>query len=233
VSSHTPWKNPPLLEAIFEIRFPPVNDYAIFVGGMASVNHDRFPTTEKLSAADMPPFVQIDGVIKHRFFDLNRDFIFQTGNDIISINSVNYSGFDGFLNEVKLVINAASTFIDFKKSIRLSLRYINKFSEVNDVFSVLSIKKPFNDFDQNATREIVLRHVKQEEENLFSAINIQFPVSIENLQDNLILDIEAFYFAPSIDFDLESIFEWCESAHEVIWNKFENLVSSNEKSLRQ
>jgi uncharacterized protein (TIGR04255 family) len=233
VSSHTPWKKPPLLEAVFEIRFPSVNDYAIFVGGMATVNHDRFPTNEKLPAADFPPFVQVEGVTKHRFFDINKTFIFQTGNDVISVNAVNYSGFSNFLDEIKFVIIAASSFIDFSKSTRFSLRYINKFSDFDDIFSVLSIKKPFDDFDKQTTKDIFLRHVQQEGENLFSAINIQFPVPIENSQDNLILDIEAFYSEPSINLDQESIFRWCEDAHEAIWKKFESLVSNNEKILRQ
>ncbi len=40
MASHTPWRSPPLQEAVFEVRFPAVEDYSIFVGGMAEVKRN-------------------------------------------------------------------------------------------------------------------------------------------------------------------------------------------------
>jgi len=69
VSSHITWKNPPILEVIFEIRFQPVADYAIFVGGMAANNaiQNQYPLVEKLPGSDFPPLSPIEGVVRHKF----------------------------------------------------------------------------------------------------------------------------------------------------------------------
>jgi uncharacterized protein (TIGR04255 family) len=228
------WKNPPVLEVIFEMRFQPIADYAIFVGGMATDDniHTQFPIVEKLPGSDFPPFVPIEGVVRHKFLTSEKTDIFQTGQDVISVNSLNYLGFDKFLNQIKLVINSASKFIDFANTTkRIALRYINKFensSEHTDIFSALTIKNPFDNFDTIKTTEIFLRRVK-EEGDLFLTTNIQYPVVINNTS-NLVLDIEAFCFKTSLN--ESEILSWCINSHEIISNNFQNLVSDNEKRLR-
>ena len=235
MNSHIPWKNPPILEVIFEIRFQPVADYAIFVGGMAATNAMRkqFPLIEKLPGSDFPPFAPIEGVVRHKFLTNEKTDIFQTGQDIISVNSLNYLGFKNFLNQIQLVVNSANEFIDFAKNTkRIALRYINKFenpSDHTDIFSALTIKNPFDDFDSIKTAEIFLRQVK-EEDNLFLTTNIQYPVIISEIKNNLVLDIEAFSLLSSLN-EVE-ILDWCTNSHEVISDNFQKLVSDNEKRLR-
>jgi len=229
------WKNPPVLEVVFEIRFQPIADYAIFVGGMANSDniHAQFPIIEKLAGSDFPPFVPIEGVVRHKFLTGEKTDIFQTGQDIISVNSLNYLGFDKFLNQIKLVVNSASKFIDFPNTTkRIALRYINKFedsSEHTDIFSALTIENPFDDFDNIKTTEIFLRQVK-EEGDLFLTTNIQYPVVINNTKSNLVLDIEAFCLKGSLN--ESEILNWCTISHEIISDNFQNLVSDNEKRLR-
>jgi uncharacterized protein (TIGR04255 family) len=236
VSTHIPWKNPPILEVIFEIRFQPIADYAIFVGGMAANNaiHNQFPIIEKLPGSDFPPFAPIEGVVRHKFLTSEKTDIFQTGQDVISVNSLNYLGFENFLNQIRLVINTANEFIDFAKfTKRIALRYINKFenhNDHNDIFSALTIRNPFDDFDSIKTTEIFLRRVK-EEENLFLTTNIQYPVVIDDIQNNLVLDIEAFSISSSLS-ELE-ILDWCNNSHEIISRSFQNFVSDKERSLRE
>lgn len=236
MSSHITWKNPPILEVIFEIRFQPVADYAIFVGGMAANNaiQNQYPLVEKLPGSDFPPLSPIEGVVRHKFLTNEKTDIFQTGQDVISVNSLNYLGFKKFLNQIKLVINSANKFIDFTKlTKRIALRYINKFEnndDNNNIFSALTIRNPFDDFDSIKTTEIFLRRVK-EEENLFLTTNIQYPVVINDIQNNLVLDIEAFCLGSSLS-ELE-ILDWCINSHETISRNFQNLVSEKERSLRE
>jgi uncharacterized protein (TIGR04255 family) len=236
VSSHITWKNPPILEVIFEIRFQPVDDYAIFVGGMAANNaiKDQYPLVEKLPSSDFPPFSPIEGVVRHKFLTIEKTDIFQTGQDVISVNSLNYLGFEKFLKQIKLVVNSANEHIDFSKlAKRVALRYINKFENHNDpsnIFSALTIRNPFDDVDPIKTNEIFLRRVK-EEENLFLTTNIQYPVVINDIQNNLVLDIEAFCIASSLS--RSAILDWCINSHETISRNFLNLVSEKERSLRE
>jgi hypothetical protein len=113
------------------------------------------------------------------------------------------------------------------------LRYINKFenhNDHNDIFSALTIRNPFDDFDSIKTTEIFLRRVK-EEENLFLTTNIQYPVVIDDIQNNLVLDIEAFSISSSLS-ELE-ILDWCNNSHEIISRNFQNFVSDKERSLRE
>lgn len=232
MSIRTPWKKPPLLEVIFEIRFPPVDDYAIFVGGMASIHRERFPIHEKLPSSDLPAFVQFEGALRHRFINNEKTFLFQTGTDIISVNDVKYAGFDKFLSEVKSIIYSACEFINLSNHIKVSLRYINKFEQTKDIFSVLTIKNPFNDFNITTTKEISLKQVKQHDD-LFLKKIIVFPATIGDISDNLILDLEAFSFLSDTALKIDLVFDWCSKAHDLIWNNFEELISENEKKDRK
>ncbi|MBW4558134.1 MAG: hypothetical protein KME59_19805 [Trichormus sp. ATA11-4-KO1] len=64
VKNHETWRNPPLQEAVFEIRFPSVSDYALFAGGMAISQQQEFPTTQKLQAAEIPEIVELSGLVR-------------------------------------------------------------------------------------------------------------------------------------------------------------------------
>jgi hypothetical protein len=59
---------------------------------------------------ELPEFVQIAGVIKHRFFASTRSKLFQTGSDIVAINIINYEGFVSFVGDIKNIIDSAYTF---------------------------------------------------------------------------------------------------------------------------
>lgn len=230
MSSHTPWKNPPLREALFEVRFPPVDDYAIFVGGMAAALNDKFPTTEKLDFADVPVFIQLEGAVKHRFFNTEKTILFQTGVDVISINVISYSGFDSFQKIIRDVLEHAIKFVSFKKLTRLGVRYINEFDGSRNPFELLNLKPPLPDFEIDKTDEFFLRYVKKEQAGITVNTTVNFSQSEEKA---LFLDIDAF-FTPSDDkWDIDTILEWISKAHDSVYEKFDNLVSQIEKGERK
>ncbi|MGF1518367.1 MAG: TIGR04255 family protein [Nodosilinea sp.] len=232
MASHAPWRNPPLQEAVFEVRFPPVDDYSIFVGGMATVKRNRFPKVDRLPADELPPSIMVSGAVRHRFTTEDKGLLFQTGQDVISINAISYSGFATFSNAIEDILESAQNYADIGRVSRLGLRYINRFEKVADPFQVLNIKSPFLDFDLKKTAKIQANYIRQESDNLLLSKNIDFPVA----DSNLIFDLDAFqqdFNLDSLPWDIRTIVDWADKTHDVVWENFESLVSESERSRRE
>lgn len=232
MASHAPWRNPPLQEAVFEVRFPPVDDYSIFVGGMATVKRNRFPKVDRLPADELPPSIMVSGAVRHRFTTEDKGLLFQTGQDVISINAISYSGFATFSNAIEDILESAQNYADIGRVSRLGLRYINRFEKVADPFQVLNIKSPFLDFDLKKTAKIQANYIRQESDNLLVSKNIDFPVA----DSNLIFDLDAFqqdFNLDSLPWDIRTIVDWADKTHDVVWENFESLVSESERSRRE
>lgn len=236
--THTPWKNPPIQEVVFEIRFPAVQDYSLFVGGIAASQKDKFPISQKLPIAELPPFVLIEGAVRHRFSsDVKKNLIFQTGLDVMSVNCIaDYPGFNDFLNCIKDVLESAKLYIPLNQILRVSIRYINVFKEVKDPHSVLNINPIFQELDLSKTKQIASSYISQEQEDVWLSVNIAFSGDINNANDtkNLMLDIEAFCFGTENvkNWDIELISSWLTEAQHIAWLNFNNLVSESEKEAR-
>jgi len=230
MASHDPWKNPPLKEALFEIRFQPVSDYAIFVGGIAASLHEKFPYTEKLEAAEIPHFIQFEGVARHRFFSQDRAFAFQTGFDVVSVHVIAYSGFAAFSKTIRDVLDCAQKFVAFEGISRLGVRYINVFDEPKDLFGSLNITPPFSSMEIDKTEEVLLKLVKREQEDI--TVNTTVSLSSNN-NKSLFLDIDAFYNPSNIKWDIDLILSWISKAHDVVYENFDSLVSLPEKGERK
>jgi uncharacterized protein (TIGR04255 family) len=232
MASHTPWRNPPLQEAVFEVRFPPVDDYSIFVGGMAEVKRNRFPKVDRLPADELPPSIVVSGAVRHRFTTEDKRLLFQTGQDVISVNAISYFGFATFANDIEDILKSAQNYADIGRVSRLGLRYINRFEKVENPFQVLNIESPFLDFDLSKTAKLQANYIKQELNNLFLSKNVDFPVA----DSNLIFDLDAFqqdFDLDSLPWDIKTIVNWADETHDVVWENFESLVSETEKSRRE
>jgi uncharacterized protein (TIGR04255 family) len=229
VKRHEPWHNPPLNEAIFEIRFPTISDYALFAGGIAIAQKQDFPTSKKLQGADLPEIVELAGLVKHRFISADQSVLFQTGSDVLSVNCVAYKGFINFLEQIKQVLTSTEQFLSLSTLTRLGLRYINRFSNVDYPPSVLNINLPFQGTDISKTQFLQLREINQlQDQDTLLQINVQFPVQPKDL----ILDIDVSLNAPKKKWNIDTILDWTDQSHEVIWDQFQNLISEQEKEAR-
>lgn len=230
--SHPAWRNPPLQEAVFEVRFPPVADYSIFVGAMAVLKRDKFPTVSKLPSDELPTTVNISGVIRHRFITQDETLIFQTGVDVISVNIISYAGFESFINNIEDILETASNYAAVGQVARLGLRYINRFEKVYDPFQVLNINPPFPAFDLATTARVQANHIKRQSDLKFLSINVDFPVA----GSNLIFDLDVFQenFEPnSSSWQIKDLIKWADTAHDLVWENFEIFVSDLEKGKRE
>ena len=224
------WHNPPVREAIFEIRFPPLEDYALFVGAIAAANKEKFPRSEKLPSADIPLSILIEGQVIHRFYNKESTVIFQTGQDVISVNAIAYEGFASFLNEIKNILNITKEYIDNDKINLINLRYINIFNEISDPFKTLNIQFPFENYELSKILGIRINYLKQEDdETKRVSINLAFPINTSDL----LLELSIFSDRSDFCLDVNKMLAWISQSHEVIYKNFEELVSESEKRKRK
>jgi uncharacterized protein (TIGR04255 family) len=229
VKNHKPWRNAPLQEAVFEIRFPSIADYALFAGGMAMSQKEGFPTTQKLQVVDVPEIIELAGLVKHRFISQDQSLLFQTGNDVISVNSINYKGFSAFLKNIEEILVAAEKFVGLSNFTKLGLRYINRFPGIENPAAVLNINLPFDNMDVSRTQILQIQEVnKIDEEGTLMGINIQFIAASKDL----ILDLDVSLNLPQDSWDVMTISSWADKAHDIIWDKFQTLISESEKEVR-
>lgn len=231
MAGNPPWRNPPLQEAIFEIRFPPVKDYSLFMSELRIKHRDLFPVIKTLTNVNLPESMIISGQVRHRFIGKNNDIIFQVGQNTLSINIIKYSGFDKFKNYIKDIVSTLCESIKIEDSTQMSLRYINKFDKTQDPFDILNIKFQFPTYNNSKTKGIQINYTKEESKTFFISTNVIFPINNEDL----ILDINALYTdkIANINWNLDSIIEWTEKSHNLIYDNFESLVSEGEKEKRK
>ncbi|QSJ15948.1 TIGR04255 family protein [Nostoc sp. UHCC 0702] len=229
MKNHEPWRNPPLQEAVFEIRFPSVSDYALFAGGMAMSQQQEFPTIQKLQAAEIPEIIELSGLVRHRFISPDESLLFQTGPDVLSVNCIAYKGFANFLENIKKILIATETFVNLSTLTRLGLRYINKFSNIDYPPSVLNINLPFENTDISKTQLLQFREVRKlDNEGAILSISVQFPIEPKDL----LLDLDISFNSFDKYWDIEMILDCTDKAHDIIWENFQALVSQKEKEVR-
>ncbi|MEM6838753.1 MAG: TIGR04255 family protein [Cyanobacteria bacterium P01_C01_bin.120] len=223
------WQNPPLQEVVFEIRFPPVNDYALFLGEVKSLIKEKFSEPVTLPGSKLPP--DFGGVVRHRFLSEDKFTLVQIGTDVASVNSVSYSGFDDFIEDILFVIERLKDAIKLHEKKRLGLRYINKFETVSSPFETLNIMPPFQSLEVDNTERIRINHIKKSAFPLLLSVNIEFPIG--NQKDELLFDLDAYQLDFSVPNTADDFVGWSKTAHDLIWNNFDSLVSQEEKNRRQ
>lgn len=224
------WQNPPLQEVVFEIRFPPVDDYALFLGEVKSLIKEKFSEPVTLPGSKLPP--DFGGVVRHRFFSEDKFTLVQIGTDVASVNSVSYSGFDKFMEEILFISEKLKDTVKLQDKTRLGLRYINKFEAVSSPFETLNLVSPFQSLEVDNTERIRINHIKKTAFPLLLSVNIEFPIG--NKKDELLFDLDAY----QLDFSMpnsksENFTHWAKKAHDLVWDNFDSLVSQEEKNKRR
>lgn len=221
------WLKQPLQEAVFDLRFSTLNDYSIFAGVISELQRDKFQV-ERMISGNLP--IHVPGMIRHRFFNSDKSLFFQTGQDVISVNSVTYSGFQDFIKQIESILEPSiSRYPEISSLFRLGLTYINQFDNVKDMYSVLSLVPPSGDFALVESSNIQLNYSKKEENDIVLSKNINFDFD----QSSLMFVINAHEEFPNgSSWNLPSILNWINEAHTLISESFNSLVSKSEKERR-
>jgi len=220
-----------LQEVVFEIRFTPIEDYAIFAGAMAVSHKGKFPITEKNNLPGLPDSVIMKGLVRHRFFNQDKSRLFQIGSDVISVNHLQYTSFVDFTKDISEILpSAQENGAKIRNIDRIGLRYINKFNDIKNPFTFLNLSSPFPSEGLDITKFVQIRKVDEIETGLFLDIGLQF----ESNTSVLILDLNSFYQKqedtkqPSQEWNIEMLIDWISKAHTLIYDKFITLVPQSE-----
>ena len=147
-------RNPPLVEAIFELRWelqieqPGIikkdPHYKILIGGIYNKVREEYPFHEQLSAATIPDEI-VGYVVQHRFRkDKDKWPLIQIGPGIITLNDTEEYSWDGFQKKISSMLNVLfDVYPDSEKKLKVNellLRYIDAIDfdyENNSVFNFL------------------------------------------------------------------------------------------------
>lgn len=235
-SSSTPWRDPPLQEAVFELFFPPVSDYSLFVGNIFNSLRHKFPTSLALPANDIPLTTSFPGFVRHRFSDASGAVLFQLGQDLLTVNCLSYTSFDGYSHHIHDVLSAALEHgnpFGLSQQTRIGLRYINRFEDTDDPVTILQINLPFSSSEVDKLNNLKVHDTRQLGRN----DDVRYLVrSFDFSADErlLLLDLHVYQvFNAQHDLAIDELMSWSKEAHDTISTNFESLVLDDVKELRK
>ena len=235
-SSSPPWRDPPLQEAVFELFFPAVSDYALFVGNIFNSLQDKFPTFLALPANDFPLIPSLPGFVRHRFSDASGAVLFQLGQDLLTVNCLSYTGFDSYSQHIHDVLSVAlkhGSPFGFSQVTRLGIRYINRFEHTDDPVAILQIALPFQSSEADKLNNLKVHDTRQigcNDDGRYLVRSFDFAAD-ERL---LLLDFHVYQvFNTQHDLVIDDLMKWTTDAHNTISKNFESLVLDEVKERRK
>lgn len=223
------YKNAPLIETVFEIRFP--------VELAIECNRDKL--YKKIR--NIYSKVLVPGAIPGKVIALE-PYRFESadGNNgiMISINKLafyckKYEGFNSFKKEVMRVFSIFEELFKIQKLRRAGLRYINiiPFIRENDIIPIenyLNIKIVLPNFITTDFKNLSLIFVSQTKEGDSLTTRIESAISNDKKQEGIILD---FDYAQEGDLYFSQIDKYLEESHTNTKHLFEQLITDNYKKV--
>ena len=147
LASHGKLKSPTAVEVLFELRFTGSRNIDSYAEALKRRFTETYPTEEirtsigvgfKIEEGPNGPQVTIIepgdedpsnmDLVSRRFKSSDGNLVFQIGEGVVTINTLNYQGFDNFINEAIRVLDIHHSFAQVESYRRLGLRYINHIS---------------------------------------------------------------------------------------------------------
>ncbi len=138
----------PIIEAIFEIRFESSLPGDAIFGIIYNQFKDEFQPVEQLPILQLPAAIRAqDPNLKFSpHYKIKKDnFIIQIGHNVFSLTNVKeYCGWEQFSEKIINTYNKLTDLNLINKQLRVALRYINIFSDIN-IFSNSNLDIQLND----------------------------------------------------------------------------------------
>jgi uncharacterized protein (TIGR04255 family) len=210
-------------EVLIELRYTSKKDYNILFSALYEGLKKKYNKFENLNIPDFPnPPPDFPKTVNFRIKSKDDKKLYQIGNGIFSINNLNYNGYDSFLGDVSEILEIHKNMSDFQYLDYLSLRYINKIEidrNINDIFEVdLKIPKSLKDKELGFSYFVNCKYDKD-------YLKISFytaPFSKDYVKFDL-----SYYVKEKFTYDLVSIKEWIEVAHDNIYNAFTDCIKKD------
>ncbi|WP_216920628.1 TIGR04255 family protein [Synechococcus sp. CCAP 1479/9] len=230
------WRDPPLQEAVFELFFPAVSDYSLFVGNIFNSLKEEYPTSLALPANDFPLIPSLPGFVRHRFSDTSGAVLFQLGQDLLTVNCLSYTSFNDYSQHIHDVLSAVLEHgapFGLSQLTRLGIRYINRFENTDDPVAILQIGLPFPSSEADKLNNLKVHDTRQLGSNDGGRYLVR---SFDFAADErlLLLDLQVYQvFNTQHDLAIDELMKWAKDAHDTISNNFESLVLNDVKERRK
>jgi uncharacterized protein (TIGR04255 family) len=222
------YKNAPLVEAVFEIRFPA--EPAI------ECNRDKFyeQIRGNYSSILVPNFTQGMAIATTPYRFERED---RTSGVMLSINNIalyckKYEGFELFKEETMKVFIIFRKLFKIKKLNRIGLRYVNviPFTREKDIIPLknyLNVQIKLFESIPNDFKDLNMIFVSQTEGGSITT-HIESIISQDQTQEAIMLD---FDYAKEKDLNFDSIETYLEESHQHTKDLFEKLITNTYKKV--
>ena len=229
----------PLVEAVFDLRY---NTSASLETIRAGIQKElpEFKNEERLEGQTLTIQIGPDGkqifettdsderqdVIRYRFRNPETNEFIQLGHGMITINTVNYDGFDSFFAILKNIIAKHNEVANPTTYRRLALRYVNHLPLEDTPEYVFSwLAQVPQTWGERVTiqnlQQLVLR-IGEDIQN----VTIAYPqINLNTGKNIMILDIDHHldFILPVLS-NASQVYDWLEKAHNQVYETFKNVL---------
>ena len=226
---HPRLQKPPLIEAVFELRFSIDTPYGLIPGRMFDELRDDFPDAEELQNANLPLNIPFPAVVRHRFRSGDGGKLFQTGNGVLSVNHVVYSQYNDLRGDVERVIEVVIKLALVKEVRRVGLRYINQMTLDRPWSAITTLTDNVPEAVGSKIRDRRLHYSLEYQPDRMN-------MNLANVtgDDGEKLQVDLDFFRQEVDLpqmQTQAILQWLDIAHERLYEAFMSLLT--EEYLRE
>lgn len=231
------YKNPPIIEAVFECRFPTNTDWDLTIPGLLYRSlKDEFPRREKrtiqgieiqFSPDPMKPNINFEVLAVFRSEDRSR-FV-QVGQNVITVNIIKpYPNWEIFSPMISNTLASLGELIQIETVERAGLRYINKFEISKEQISL----KDYFKFGMNKGDNMPESLIEFIVGGLFlipeTNDSCRIQLASGSNDHGIVLDLD--YFTSNKEkLKFDDINSWVDHAHSKIIEFFEDSITDKSR----
>jgi len=222
-TAHPRLRKPPLIEAVFELRFSTETAYGLIPGRMFDELCKVFPQVEELPTATLPLDVPFPALVRHRFRSGDGSKLLQTGHGVVSVNHLAYSRYNDLRADVERVIEAVIKLALAKEVRRVGLRYINQMTLDRPWSSITTLT---DNVPEAVSSKVRNRRFHYSLEYQPDRMNIALANVTGDGQEKLQVDLDFFREEVNLpQMQNQPILEWLDLAHERVYEAFTSLLT--------
>lgn len=216
-------KNNTLEEVLVEIRYKLDKDFNLLFSSLYENLKDHYNIFENLVTPELPsPPPGFPKFVKFRIKSKDEKKLYQIGQDIFAVNSLDYEGFELFLKDLLKIINLHKEESGLKSLNYLMLRYVNKIEvdrDISDIFNInLKLPKTIKDKEVGFNHFINCKY----DEDFLKISFFSEPFS----QKIIKLDF-SYYNKNEFPYNMKSFEEWIQKAHNNIYKAFKDSITKD------
>jgi len=222
-TAHPRLRKPPLIEAVFELRFSTETAYGLIPGRMFDELREVFPQVEELPTATLPLDVPFPALVRHRFRSGDGSKLLQTGHEVVSVNHLAYSQYNDLRGDAERVIEVLIKLALVKKVRRVGLRYINRLTLDRPWSSVTTLTDKVPEAISSRIRN---RRFHYNLEYQPDRMNMALANVTGDGAEKLQVDLDFFREEADVpQMQTHAILEWLDIAHERVYEAFMSLLT--------